>query len=323
MQSNDNFTYKRFYFVKDLLDASHVFKDTDTIEFATFSSFIKWFVQRRLFDECTINNIIVPIRNTSELSVFKQISFDNLPHTKLYLKDNINKELLSLFDKSFYNVSVLVDDYNVAVFKEALYDIPVEALNYFKYTQGTYRVSIDSSDIDDIVYKITNPFFTLPFFSKVDLDWNFEDLEKNVTIDRLHAIIWHIKFLNINVFSRNNFSKIYWRDFSKQSTKTYSKYRLQVQKQQNIKYFYIDDNKLYFSRKESKLPSFTVDDIINKDGNELDVKEINNLLCIVDQPSNYKYFSNWEQRFRCNKSVMEESYLCRFLNSVLLKGDIS
>jgi hypothetical protein len=269
MQSNDNFTYERSYFVKDLLEASHVFKDTDTIEFATFSSFIKWFVQRRLFDECTINNIIVPIMSVSELSIFKQISFDNLPHTKLYLKDNINKELLSLFDKSFYNISVIVDDYNVAVFKEALYDLPVEALNYFKYTQGTYRVSIDSSDIDDIVYKITNPFFTLPFFSKVDIDWNFEDLEKNVTIDRLHAIIWHIKFLNINVLSRNTFSKVYWRDFNKEEINAYSKYRLQIQKHQNIKYFYIDDNKLYFSRKESKLPSFTVDDIINKDGKNI------------------------------------------------------
>lgn len=333
------FKYTRHFLVKDLLDASQIFDNTNTLEFDCFKSFFKWFVTKQLFNDCNIKEIILPVETKQDIETLKKLDSSRLPLIKLRFPKKPSLELISSLDTSLKKVSIIIDGEDVLFFKELLKKVPKETLNFLRFNSGTFVITIDFEDIDNIIYKITDPFFTLPFFSCVKIEWNFENLEKKVTIDRLHAIIWHLNFLKINVLNRSISSKITWNDFlqedkedvsqlqSKTPLNDYSKYKLYLDKSQEksfYKYFYITETSIFFNKdiKKTKLPSFLIEDFINKDANEKSLLDVNKLRSIIDQPIKQSYFSTWEQNYRCNKSIAQESYLNILLNNILVKGSL-
>lgn len=336
----DTFSYRRRFFVKNLLSLESLCSNSDSLEFVSFDDFVKYFLKETRFINCSIDKMIIPVSSKEELELLTGINPNIRPFFVIYLKD-FSVETLNTFNLFESKASILIDAENINLFKESF--LKLTDYSFFKSTSGIFRVSLDDKDLDNIIYNITYPFFTLPFFCSVEINWDFYNLQKK-SLEELRPLIWAMKFFKRTFIDSTRTEKFYW-DYLEDKTlchcigedkectddcncnKTnrkavYSKYHYGLVHPKNHKKLYIDGEYLKASLSDT-FPGINLYSEVGVDGNTVDFEDIGKFRNIIDMdlPTNLR-FVNWEQNYLCNDNPNQVPYLCFIINAILDKGDI-
>ena len=230
--------YERSFFVKDLLTADSLIKNSATLEYDSFMDFVQTFLQDRLYSLDTVDKIIVPVDDADEARLLLSIDPKARPFLIVYLRD-FSKATRDEF-KRIENTSILCDGDKIISLKKAMIEEPsANFVDFLSHVYGYFRDTITKDDIDNISYIYTDPFFTLPTFSVADIRWDWASFE-DMTMNEMRGVVYHCNLLYANM--NNQKRKVNWEIFGDKSQSGYVYDFLNIS---NIKRPFIKGTKLY------------------------------------------------------------------------------
>ena len=194
---DENVYFQRKCFVSELLNIQNIINKQKEIEFDSFSDFIETVIKNKI-DIDNIFKIIIPIEHWEELESLFRIK--NLkPLLYVHIKDDIENIVKSI--EGNYRFGIIIDSDKLEEFKSCMEKY--KKIDNFKNCGGVVKVSINpQEDLDSFSFlnKITEPFFTFPFFNNIWINWNLKDFE-NLPIKILKYLEYQLLLLKANVLN--------------------------------------------------------------------------------------------------------------------------
>ena len=234
--------YERSFFVKDLLTADSLIKNSATLEYDSFMDFVQTFLQDRLYSLDTVEKIIVPVDDADEARLLLSIDPKARPFLIVYLRD-FSKATRDEF-RHIENTAILCKGEDIPLLKKAMEEEPsMNFLNFIAHTYGYCRIDVNRQDIDKLCYKYSEGFYTLPCFSIIDARWDWNNFE-DMTMRELHGLSYHCNLIFANL--RGQLRRLSWKSFGEEGAQLgYSGYEFDFFQTKSAKRPFIKGTKLY------------------------------------------------------------------------------
>lgn len=320
MKIAEDLTFRRKYFVKDLLNANTLLGNTDILEFGSFMDFAQVFLRDKKFGLNSVDKLIVPVENPEEAELLLKIDPDVRPWLIIYLKD-FSKATRDKFHE-IKRTSLLCLEGQVPVLKSMMQEDPSQGfLEFMCHSYGYFRGEVNSSNVDDIPYIYSNAFFTLPYFCISDIKWDWESFETTQLKD-LHAVVYNTSLVATNMLKRK--SQINFEAFglAKQTSWVYD-----YMHTLGCKRIFIQDGNMYIDDPGSGMSIDLYDDHYN-DANNVPLVEVDSIRSAFD----IKYSNAWgvqepsiiriSQNIKCTGNPAMVPYLCSIVSRTLNGGRV-
>lgn len=326
MNISEEFSYRRKYYVRDLLNPKTLVTNTATIEFDSFDEFVKVVLKDEKIDIQTPAKLIIPVRSSDEVS--SMLSLNPEVRSFLILKlESFTKSVRDSFSV-VPNVALMIDSKDIDSLKEEMVNNPSDNfVRFLKTTYGYFTDTITSNDVDDIMYKYTDPFYKFPFFciSAIKWDWySFQDYK----MKDLRKLIYQCRFISNNLGGQSrvlNYSK-YMTKYGLDSVggSLEREYLYDRMKSDSCKCIYVKDGKLYIDSPDSEYFIDMYDESLF-DGNNVDLKEVNRLRLPFDIKISMNYATDINivsinQNIKCTGNPAIIPYQCLIVGRILNGG---
>lgn len=330
MNIDNEFSYRRKYYVRDLLNPNTLITNTGFIEFDSFDEFVRVILKDKKFDINTSAKIIVPVKNADEVELLLSIS----PEARSFLIIKLmsfDKETRDAFSV-VKNTALLIESNRISTLKkEMLKDPSDNFVNFLRSTYGYFTNTITFDNVDDIMYKYTDSFFEFPFFCISIIKWDWKSFE-NMKISELNSLAFQTRLLHRNAFGQErivDYSKYYSNDFISNSSKDIGfekRYKYDKMKTFSCKWIYIKDGKMYIDNPSTDIYIDIYDDRY-RDANNIDFREINALRSVFDVKLSSDYahdlsMVSLSQNIKCTGNPAIIPYQCLIAARILNGGEI-
>ena len=320
MKISEDFTFKRKYFVKDLLNPETLVKGASTLEFASFTDFAEVFLRDRKFSLNNVDKLVVPVENADEAALLLGINPQVRPRLLIYLKD-FSKETRACFD-IIANTSLLVDGHRVPELKQCMLSDPVPGFaKFMAHSYGYFRGLVNADNVDNIPYIYTDAFFTLPYFCIADIRWDWESFE-DMKLKNLHSVVY-----NTTMVASNMPKKVRSLNLSPFGSDNEIEWEYDYMHTPNTKRLFVKDGSLYIDNAESGL-SIDLYDESYQDANTVPLRKLDSIREAFD----IKYTPSWgmvepslisiSQNVKCTGNPAMVPYLCRIVTRTLNGGRV-
>lgn len=239
MKIAEDFTFKRKYFVKDLLSPDSLIKGADIVEYASFGEFAQTFLRDKLYSLGSVGKIIVPVESADEVALLLKISPNARPFLIIYLKD-FSKETRDAFSHFVDKTAILCDSGSIRDLRTAMVEEQSLAfIDFMKHTYGYFRSYVDRDRINDIPYVYSEPFTTLPFFCTADVKWKYDTFE-NMPLKDLHGIVYNTTLVANNVVKQER--NVDWDRFGGEGS---TRFTYELMHVANPKRIFISDGRIF------------------------------------------------------------------------------
>lgn len=265
-----DFYFKRKHFIKDLLSVESLLKNTSILEFESFDVFANAVLRDGVIPLNDVGAIKVPAATEEEIELLLKINPDARPF--LYVSVE-NPDVLKAYH-SVPRMSLYVEQSDVEKIVEGfpdfkkIVDIPC-----------VFHVAVDSTNILELHYLLSEPFLLSPQFCTADIDFNYMDLEPKTTVRTFEPIRWVASFVKNNIYGREEVLRFDNEDGSFSQIK----FKFLPLQLSSAKRLYVSgEGAIGF--KESFAPGqlFEIDAYHNKDCNYLSQKKIDEKRAIYD-----------------------------------------
>lgn len=313
------FSFKRKYFVKDLLSPDSLIKNASTLEFESFNEFARTFLKDRLYSLDSVNMIIVPAENAEEVKLLLSIKPEVRPFLVIYLKDFTidTRKAFEYVDKT----AILCDSMDIPDLVEQMRKEPSEQFcKFLSCTYGYFRGYVDAGNVKELLHIYSDSFFTLPFFCIADIRWDFHSFEKMPLVG-LHEIVYLTKFIYNNLMHQQRIV-----DFSSFGFDGERKYSYDYMRVPGAKRLNIANGCLYADGIPDSMLDMYSD--VSKDATEVPLKEIDSLRHFYDLKLSKQTglddmsFVSINQNKKCMGNPAMIPYLCSIITRTLNGGNV-
>ena len=313
---NNEFSYNRKYYTKDLFDKKNIFKYINSLEFESFNVFVNRFLKDASWFNLKLERIVVPIKNKKEIEIISKLSLNKMPHVFLYIKDiNCIKD----FDLNLENVSLMIDDDKVLEFRQYVKDSKNQKLiDFLSKSIGFVRIKISSDDIGHIADKYCKSISLFPYFCICEAYWDFKSFS-DIKLKDLNPIVYDTKFLTLSLHGFTKKEIIYWNDFLKSDDNDkFSTYNLDISQYSLYRSLYLTETGIKYDKNMSE-------DLISYENlNNLTFDSLNKLCGIfcIKFNNGFNSYTSYYQNFIDNNTYSQLPYLNQIINEIFEKGKI-